>query len=306
MAHKKGDFSKVLKGLCLVTDAIIARNTNGLGEKVERMKYHASELCKVACEVATDYHDNKGNMGPTGQHAASGTTSPKRDKIGFSMVVDSEEVDKTVAAAQDQFQARQSTMKEQTVPATPLSRMMGFGGLAVKMAAGTASQKIGSVFTGSSSSGLSDYNAEILAETLCRMRGAALKLGQMLSLQDQDLLPPALSKALDRVKQAADFMPKKQLHQQLASELGEDWRDKFESFDEMPIAAASIGQVHKAVLKDGTVVAMKIQYPGVANSIESDLLNLRRLISVANILPRGLFIDQIIKVAGAELAAECE
>jgi aarF domain-containing kinase len=70
-------------------------------------------------------------------------------------------------------------------------------------------------------------------------------------------------------------------------------------------AAASIGQVHKGKLHDGTAVAIKIQYPGVGDSIESDLINLKRLVQMTNILPPGLYIDQIIKVASTELAMEC-
>lgn len=155
-------------------------------------------------------------------------------------------------------------------------------------------------------SSISDANAERLAEALCRMRGAALKLGQMLSLQDDGMLPSPLAKALDRVKQAADYMPKHQLEKQLVSQLGTDWRSKLSEFDYIPIAAASIGQVHRAKLLDGTEVAMKIQYPGVADSIESDLNNLKRLISMTNMLPPGLFIDQIMSVAREELLIECK
>jgi aarF domain-containing kinase len=308
MAHRH-DLGKVMKGLCMVADAVIARNTNGMGEKMDRMKYHSTELFKVAVELATEFYDSKNHPGHNSEDSSStqahSSSRRKVDKIGFSAVEDSVEISETITSAQQQFQQRQANMKEQAIPATPLSRMVGFGGLAVKMAAGSATSKVGSLFTGKSSS-ISDYQAEILAETLCRMRGAALKLGQMLSLQDQDMLPPALSKALDRVKQAADYMPPHQLHSQLATQLGINWRDHFERFDEVPIAAASIGQVHKAVLKDGRVVVLKIQYPGVAASIESDLSNLRRLLSVANILPKGLFIDQIIKVAGSELKEECD
>lgn len=100
-------------------------------------------------------------------------------------------------------------------------------------------------------------------------------------------------------------MPKAQLHQQLTSELGEDWRDRFLEFDDVPIAAASIGQVHRGTLRSGERVAVKIQYPGVADSIESDLLNLKRLVTYTNILPRGLYIDEIIRVGQQELTDEC-
>ena len=73
----------------------------------------------------------------------------------------------------------------------------------------------------------------------------------------------------------------------LASELGPDWRSKFGEFDDNPFAAASIGEVHIAKLKDGRPVAVKIQYPGVAKGIESDIDNLVGILSVWNIIPKG-------------------
>jgi aarF domain-containing kinase len=83
------------------------------------------------------------------------------------------------------------------------------------------------------------------------------------------------------------MMPRAQLYAQLSRELGEDWRARLADFDDVPIAAASIGQVHRARLHDGREVAMKVQYPGVADSIESDLQNLKTLVSFLNILPPG-------------------
>ncbi|CAM9350882.1 unnamed protein product [Ectocarpus sp. 8 AP-2014] len=128
----------------------------------------------------------------------------------------------------------------------------------------------------------------------------------MLSIQDESVIPPSLAKALDRVRQGADVMPLKQLHGQLEKNLGMNWRSKLAAFDETPIAAASIGQVHRAKLPDGTEVAMKIQYPGVADSVESDLKNLQRLVQLTNILPPGLYIEEIIRVAREELGEECD
>jgi aarF domain-containing kinase len=101
------------------------------------------------------------------------------------------------------------------------------------------------------------------------------------------LLFCVVPQALERVRQGADMMPRAQLHAQLARELGPDWRTRLLEFDDVPIAAASIGQVHRARLLDGRLVAMKIQYPGVADSIESDLQNLKTLVSFLNILPPG-------------------
>lgn len=129
------------------------------------------------------------------------------------------------------------------------------------------------------------------------MRGAALKVGQMLSIQDDSLLPPQLQAILDRVRDGADVMPRKQLERALETELGIDWETKIQTFDMKPMAAASIGQVHAATLHDGTPVVIKVQYPGVAESISSDVNNLKRLIRFVNILPKGMYIDETMKAA---------
>ena len=162
---------------------------------------------------------------------------------------------------------------------------------------------------------------------LCRMRGAALKIGQMLSLSDEALIPPQIAKVLERVRTQADVMPRRQLERQMVGELGAGWRELLGGaggFEDAPVAAASIGQVHRAtVLRadaglaeggsggggggDGRVpVAVKVQYPGVAESITSDLNNLRALLTVANFLPPGLYLDSLIAVARDELASECD
>uniref|UniRef100_M4B4X6 ABC1 atypical kinase-like domain-containing protein n=1 Tax=Hyaloperonospora arabidopsidis (strain Emoy2) TaxID=559515 RepID=M4B4X6_HYAAE len=197
--------------------------------------------------------------------------------------------------------------EEKHVPSSPLSRILGFGGLAARLAMGTAAEMVRTGGKhGTYNALVSDSNAEKLAETLCTMRGAALKLGQMLSIQDEAMIPSTLAAALNRVRENAHVMPKDQLYRQLEVELGEDWRSKFQEFDDVPIAAASIGQVHRATLLNGDRVAIKIQYPGVAQSIGSDLLNLKRLVTYTNILPRGLYIDEIIRVGEEELTAECD
>eukprot|EP00850_Spirogloea_muscicola_P002040 SM000007S21000 [mRNA] locus=s7:1479908:1482745:- [translate_table: standard] len=137
------------------------------------------------------------------------------------------------------------------------------------------------------------------------MRGAALKLGQMLSIQDEAIFPPQILQALERVRAGADAMPRRQLEQALTAELGPEWRSKLADFDFVPMAAASIGQVHRGVMASWQHVAVKVQYPGVADSIESDIENLKRLLRFTNLVPKQLYLDQAMKVAKSELAREC-
>ncbi|XP_062197836.1 protein ABC transporter 1, mitochondrial-like [Phragmites australis] len=206
--------------------------------------------------------------------------------------------------------------RERRVPSTPFTRALGFAGLGAGLAWGTLQESARRVMYGTPvdtegkrsalSPFLSDQNAERVALALCRMRGAALKVGQMLSIQDESLVPPPVLAALDIVRQGADVMPRKQLTSVLNAELGPDWSSKLRSFDYEPLAAASIGQVHRAVLKDGSDVVMKIQYPGVADSIESDIENVRLLLTYTNLIPKGLFLDRAMKVAKLELARECD
>lgn len=121
------------------------------------------------------------------------------------------------------------------------------------------------------------------------------------------MLPAPIAEVLKRVQDNADYMPAFQRNQVLAQNLGSEWRSLFSSFEEVPIAAASIGQVHRAVLaSNNTPVAVKIQYPGVAKSISSDLSNLSVLLTASRLLPKGLYLDKTIANARTELAWECD
>ncbi len=88
---------------------------------------------------------------------------------------------------------------------------------------------------------LTEANAERIVKTLCKVRGAALKLGQMLSIQDNSLINPQLLKIFERVRESADFMPIRQMESVLNAELGPDWRSRFLDFQDKPFAAASVG-----------------------------------------------------------------
>lgn len=124
---------------------------------------------------------------------------------------------------------------------------------------------------------------------------------------DSKMLPEPIHAVLQRVQDRANYMPASQRDKVLADNLGPDWRELFSSFDELPMAAASIGQVHGAVLKKtGQPVAVKVQYPGVADSIDSDLNNLSILLTASRLLPRGMYLDKTIANARVELAWECD
>uniref|UniRef100_A0A1A7W8S7 AarF domain containing kinase 4 n=1 Tax=Iconisemion striatum TaxID=60296 RepID=A0A1A7W8S7_9TELE len=186
--------------------------------------------------------------------------------------------------------------RERKVPATRISRLANFGGLAVGLGIGAiaevAKQSLGGKQKGDmrallDSPFLSEANAERIVTTLCKVRGAALKIGQMLSIQDNSFINPQLQKIFERVRQSADFMPTWQMKKVLEEELGPDWREKLSSFEDKPFAAASIGQVHHGALKDGREIAMKVQYPGVAESIQSDINNLMSVLKMSVALPEG-------------------
>jgi aarF domain-containing kinase len=223
--------------------------------------------------------------------------------------MDGESIPKT----QQQLNDSNPTLLQEgrAVPSTRIGRAAGFASLGVGLAAGTMFEAASRLVGGSSSESVvaNDANADRLAKTLCRMRGAALKLGQMLSIQDATLLPAPLARALEQVRQGADAMPSYQLHEQLKVELGQDWKNRFDSFQDLPFAAASIGQVHRATIdQDGVKrqVVVKVQYPGVADSIDSDLSNLTMLVKYSGFAPPGLFIDRVIDVGRDELKVECD
>lgn len=194
-----------------------------------------------------------------------------------------------------------SVAKQRKVPSSRIGRMASFGTLFAGLGVGTINELTkGALGLGGSKTMkealFSNDNAERIVDTLCKVRGAALKIGQILSIQDSNIVSPQIIKAFDRVRQAADYMPDWQVEKVMVTELGNEWRQKLTSFDEKPFAAASIGQVHRGVLLNGTEVAIKIQYPGVARSIASDIDNLVGMLKVWDIFPAGIFIDNVVQV----------
>ena len=138
--------------------------------------------------------------------------------------------------------------KQRTVPSSRIGRVASFGQLFAGLGVGTINELAkGALGMGGSKNVrdalLSPQNAERIVDTLCKVRGAALKLGQILSIQDTNVVSPQLIQAFDRVRQAADYMPDWQVEKVMVKEIGKEWRTKFATFEEKPFAAASIGQV---------------------------------------------------------------
>ena len=153
---------------------------------------------------------------------------------------------------------------------------------------------------------LTPGNVGKVADRLSHLRGAAMKLGQMISMDAGDLLPAELSAIMARLRDNAQHMPAAQLQQVLAREWGTDWRTRFSHFDHRPIAAASIGQVHRAITRDGRELAIKVQYPGVRESIEADVDNVATLLRMSGVLPRGFEIGPLLGEAKRQLSEEAD
>lgn len=196
------------------------------------------------------------------------------------------------------------------VPTARFSRFAAFGQLAGGVAGGVLAEGARRIARGErpqmSELLLTPANATRVTDQLSRLRGAAMKLGQMISLDAGDLLPQELTAILARLRDAAHFMPPKQLQTVLAATWGADWRKRFARFDATPIAAASIGQVHRAVLHDGRTVAVKVQYPGIAASIDADIDNVATLLRVSGLLPKELDIAPLLVEAKLQLHEEAD
>ena len=153
---------------------------------------------------------------------------------------------------------------------------------------------------------LTPANARRVADQLSRLRGAAMKVGQLVSMDAGDFLPPELADILARLRSDARSMPSKQLSQVLAKQWGVHWREKIKRFDETPVAAASIGQVHQGWSLEGDHLAIKIQYPGVSESIDSDIDNVASLFKMSGLVPKSFDLKPLLAEAKAQLHEEAD
>ncbi|MFF1481800.1 ABC1 kinase family protein [Streptomyces sp. NPDC058301] len=144
---------------------------------------------------------------------------------------------------------------------------------------------------------LQQRTAEQLFKVLGELKGGAMKFGQAMSVFES-ALPEEIAgpyrAALTKLQEAAPPMPTRTVHTVLAERLGEQWRELFLEFEEKPAAAASIGQVHRAVWHDGRKVAVKVQYPGAGEALLSDLTQLSRFARLLGPLIPGMDIKPLI------------
>jgi predicted unusual protein kinase regulating ubiquinone biosynthesis (AarF/ABC1/UbiB family) len=196
------------------------------------------------------------------------------------------------------------------IPQSRLERLARIGVAAGELAFGAAAEGIRRLARGEAAQFgtalLTAPNAKRLAARLARLRGAAMKIGQLVSLQGDDVLPPEFAQALAVLRSQAVPMPPEQVRRVLGREYGKGWEKRFARFDWEPIAAASIGQVHRATAANGRDLALKIQYPGVARSIASDVDNVAVLLRLFNLLPLGIDVVGMAAEAKRQLAQEAD
>lgn len=196
------------------------------------------------------------------------------------------------------------------VPSHKLSRLVRLGGLAGGLVGGMVAEGARQYSQGNRPTVfdlvLTPGNARRLAQQLAHLRGAAMKVGQLLSMDAGELLPTEFAEILARLRAGATPMPMSQLVTVLEDSWGKGWERNFERFSFSPLAAASIGQVHRGVTKDGRRLAIKIQFPGIRDSIESDVDNVAMLLRVARVIPENVKLDTLYKEAKLQLRREAD
>ena len=202
------------------------------------------------------------------------------------------------------------TRRALAVPASRLARLTRLGSMTAGVAGNMAVQGMSQLARGRQPVMrdllLTPGNIRRITDQLAHMRGAAMKIGQLMSMDSGDVLPPELAEIMSRLRSQAHFMPPAQLKKILNANWPAGWIKAFERFDVRPIAAASIGQVHRARLRDGREMAIKVQYPGVAGSIDSDVSNVGALIRMSGLTPSGFDLAPYLEEARKQLHEETD
>ncbi len=197
-----------------------------------------------------------------------------------------------------------------SVPASRAARLLRLGGMASGVLGGMLAEGAREMARGTRPSLpnllLTPATANRVTRDLGRMRGAAMKLGQLISMDSGMLLPPEMTQTLATLQAEARHMPPAQLRDVLNREWGTGWQKRFARFDVRPFAAASIGQVHRARTRDGRELAIKVQYPGVRASIDSDIDNLGLMLRMAGAARQGIDLSPLLQAARDQLHHEAD
>lgn len=200
--------------------------------------------------------------------------------------------------------------REKKLPSGRVARFGQFGGIVTNVLGNMAIDGVKQLSRGKVPAVkdllLSGKNISHLAERLAQLRGAAMKMGQILSMDAGELLTPELAELLSVLRDNAYTLPEPQLLQALTDYLGHDWRSKFRAFDLTPFAAASIGQVHTAVTLSGKHVAVKLQYPDIAKSIHSDVDNMGALMKMSGLIPKHVDMTRVLLEVKMQLIREAD
>ena len=197
-----------------------------------------------------------------------------------------------------------------SVPSSRFERLAHLGGLAGRVAGGMLAEGMRQVARGNLPSTadlvLTPANARRVSEKLSELRGAAMKVGQLLSMDAGDILPAELAAILARLRADARPMPMSEVVTVMQKSFGEGWENHFKRFSFTPMAAASIGQVHVATTQGDRRLALKIQYPGISQSIDSDVDNVATLLNISRLVPNGLDLQPLLQEAKRQLHQEAD
>lgn len=200
--------------------------------------------------------------------------------------------------------------RSRRLPSSLIERNFKTTNLLIKIGLQTSGNMISDLLFGKTvnfnKSLLSKKNVHSTVETLKELRGAAMKFGQLISIDEQLILTPELSKITKQLSSSGYSMPPRQVKKILDKNWEKGWLKKFDNFQVVPFASASIGQVHKAVLKNGSEVAIKIQFPNIRKTIKNDLTSLKFFINKLGLLPTDFNVNHYFTLCENQLIAEID
>lgn len=200
--------------------------------------------------------------------------------------------------------------RSRRLPSSLIERNFKTTNLLIKIGLQTSGNMISDLLFGKTvnfnKSLLSKKNVHSTVETLKELRGAAMKFGQLISIDEQLILTPELSKITKQLSSSGYSMPPRQVKKILDKNWEKGWLKNFDNFQVVPFASASIGQVHKAVLKNGSEVAIKIQFPNIRKTIKNDLTSLKFFINKLGLLPTDFNVNHYFTLCENQLIAEID